>query len=380
MELLKELTNLETDDCIEKLRKETLPLVMWGAGSSAAEILFYLQSQGIRVDDIFVDDEYYSENAVLEGKSILSYSMLKAKYDKVNVIMGNSYYEKKKILEEKECIEGVYCLFSLSYHVFEKTPYDEIEKNLQDFQETYDVLEDVLSKSNFMAFLKTRISGNNRYIEEVFENEITFFKNDIIHLCENEIYLDVGAFNGDTIRLFLKETNNRFRHIYAIEPDEENMRELKNYLNNIGLNGIELSDKGAWNKKGASYLLRNQQQSSVVCENIGMENYNQTNILKIMMEPLDDMFRYTDKVTLLKINYFLGVKEALEGSIDILKNHMPKLVITVGFDCFNVRIIPKLIKRINPDYKLYLRFNRSMVSGLVLYGIPSNNGTAEICN
>ena len=369
MSLLEELQNLDIDDSIDELHNETLPLVMWGAGSSASEVFYYLQNRGIKIADIFVDDEYYSENMVLEGKTVLSYSMLKEKYDMVNVIMGNSYYEKKEILKKKECIGDVFCLFSMSYHVFERTSYEEIEQHLQDFQETLDVLEDELSKSNFMAFLKTRVSGNNRYIEEVFKYETTFFENDIIQLCENEVYLDVGAFDGDTIRMFLRKTDHRYQHIYEFEADDENYLKLRNYISDIKLERIELSNKGAWNEKGRRAFLKNQKQASGVADNTETHNYIQADISTIMMESLDEMFYYTNKVTLFKINYRNGVKEALEGSANILRDHMPKLVITVGFDCYNVRAIPKLIKRINSKYRFYMRFCRSMASGLVLYGV-----------
>ena len=81
------------------------------------------------------------------------------------------------------------------------------------------------------------------------------------------------------------------------------------------------------------------------------------------------MFDYIDNVTLIKINYFAGVKEAVEGAKNLLQKQAPKLAITLGFDCRNIRCIPLLLKKINPEYKIYLCFNRGMASGLTLYGI-----------
>ena len=88
-----------------------------------------------------------------------------------------------------------------------------------------------------------------------------------------------------------------------------------------------------------------------------------------MVEPLDTLFDYYDKVTILKINYFEGVREAVQGAEKILKNYEPKVAISVGYDCRNIRYIPLLIKQINPNYKLYIRYNRGMASALTLYGI-----------
>ena len=60
MDILKELENLQEKENLEiQLKKEILPLVMWGAGELAGEINEYLKMNNIFLADIFVDDEYY---------------------------------------------------------------------------------------------------------------------------------------------------------------------------------------------------------------------------------------------------------------------------------------------------------------------------------
>lgn len=111
MDLLNELRGLEEKDVIKELRQETLPLVMWGAGSSAPEVNYYLKKNGIVISDVFVDDKYYTEGLMFEGRQVLSYSLLKEKYESMNVIFGNSNYEKKELLEKREGISKVYYLW-----------------------------------------------------------------------------------------------------------------------------------------------------------------------------------------------------------------------------------------------------------------------------
>lgn len=367
MDLLKELQGLKEYDVISDLNRETLPLVMWGAGSSAPEVNYYLRESGIMISDVFVDDEYYTQGLMFDGKPVLSYSVLKDKYDKVNIILGNSSYEKKELLEKRECINQVYCLFSVSYNVFDKTPLSEIEQHVSEFESVYELLEDDKSRNNLLAFLKTRIAGNNQYIMDVFEQEATFFRNEIFQIDENEIYLDVGAFDGDTIRLFLEENSGNYEYIYAVEPDDENYRRLEGYIKEKQLKNIEISKIGAWNAEEKLYFSSTEDQvSGVITEECAVSNMK---ISYIEAVPLDKMFVYSRQITLLKINYFEGVKEAIEGAAGILRKHAPKLVITVGFDCRNIRCIPALIKSINPKYKIYFRFNKGMASAFTLYGI-----------
>ena len=367
MDLLAELNGLDEEDVISAIRRETLPLVMWGAGSSAPEVSFYLESNGIHISDIFVDDDFYTESLMFQGRRVLSYSMLKQKYNRVNVILGNSNYEKKGALEEREIVNRAFCLFSISYNIFEKTPIAEIEQHIQEFESVYEMLEDRKSKRNLLAYLKTRVSGDNRHIVNVFEKETNFFHNDIFCIGNNEVYLDVGAFDGDTIRLFLNENNGCYRKIYAVEADEQNFERLQQFVKDSRINNVELSKLGAWNKKEKLHFFSScEQVSGILLEENLVDRQERISIEAV---PLDEMFDYSDKVTLLKINYFEGVKETVEGAENILRKHMPNLAVTVGFDCRNIRSIPGILKRINPNYKLYLRFNRGMTSGLVLYGV-----------
>lgn len=369
MDLLNELKELKEEDIISALHKETLPLVMWGAGSSAPEVQYYLKNNGITISDVFVDDEYYTDGLLFEGRSVLSYSMLKEKYDKVNVILGNSSYEKKEQLEKRACIAHVFCLFSISYNVFEKTPVSEIKQHITEFEEVYELLEDDKSRNNFIAFIKTRVSGNNQYIMDVFEQEATFFNNEIFQIGTDEIYLDVGAFDGDTIRLFMKENGARYKYIYAVEPDEKNYKKLENYVVTNRLENIEIKKMGAWNEEATLNFSSQTQVSQVSGVFSETQKIDRGELSRISAIPLDNMFDYKEPVTFLKINYFEGVKEACEGAAQILRNHNPKLAITVGFDCRNIRYIPCLIKKINTNYKIYLRFNRGMSSCLTLYAL-----------
>lgn len=366
MSILEELKDLEEEDVIRELRKETIPLVMWGAGSSAPEVDYYLKKHGIIISDVFVDDEYYAEGLFFNEKAVLSYSMLKEKYHKVNVILGNSYYEKKRNIRKKSIVRRVFCLFSISYNIFEKTPLTEIEQYISEFELVYKLLEDNKSKKNLLAFLKTRVSGNNRYIIDVFEHETNFFHNTIFKINKDEVYLDVGAYDGDTIRLFLKENCGNYKYIYALEPDENNFKELKGFVKKNHINNIQLEKLGAWNCERGLLFSSEHQVSGVATED---DSSDTDKISKVLVAPLDDMFDYIDTVTLIKINYYKGVKEAVEGAENLLKKHAPKLAITIGFDCRNIRCIPLLIKEINPEYKIYLRYNRGMASGLTLYGI-----------
>lgn len=226
----------------------------------------------------------------------------------------------------------------------------------------YNILEDEESKENFLAYLKTRVSGNHKYVSECFKQEANFFHNDIFRIGKNEVYIDVGAFDGDTIRLFLQENNGDYDEIYAIEADPVNREKLEQYIADAGVDRIHVTGNGAWNTYGKLQFCESGLQTSGLSAG---EDERSSSCIDV--QPVDDMFDYKKEITLFKINYFEGVREAVEGATAILQKFAPKLAITVGFNCENIRELPLLIKQINPDYRIYLRYNRGMVSALTLY-------------
>ncbi len=367
--ILGELKNLEIkNNLADELNMQTLPLVMWGAGEMAEEVNFYLKKHNIFLADIVVDDEYYSKSLIFDGKLVLSFSMLEKKYPQVNIILGHSVYEKRIILEQFAFINKVFCLSSYVYGMYEKVPMAEIEDHIDEYKTTGEIFADEMSFQCYMAFLKTKVSGDNSYIFEVFRKENNYFNNEIFKVNDNEVFVDIGAYDGDTIRLFMKENKGQYKHVYAIEPDDISRKNLENYIFAKNLKRVTISGSIPWKENGKLYFVTNEnrQLSRLIFSKMGrkdgVKNY-------IKAEPLDEMFQYRERVSLIKINYLEGVKEALEGAENILKEHKPKLAITVGFDIENIKNIPILLNRINPDYRLYLRFNHAITSALTCYGI-----------
>ena len=48
-------------------------------------------------------------------------------------------------------------------------------------------------------------------------------------------------------------------------------------------------------------------------------------------------------------------REALMGSKELIKAHAPKLLVSVYHRSEDLFALPTLVKKLNPDYKLYLR-------------------------
>jgi FkbM family methyltransferase len=60
-----------------------------------------------------------------------------------------------------------------------------------------------------------------------------YFSESVIKLCHDEVFVDCGAYRGDTLAAFLMSSKNNFSEYYAFEPDFSNFTELVSYANGI---------------------------------------------------------------------------------------------------------------------------------------------------
>ncbi|MBV8549038.1 MAG: FkbM family methyltransferase [Alphaproteobacteria bacterium] len=108
--------------------------------------------------------------------------------------------------------------------------------NLQAYDRIYDRLTDDLSKRTLMSWLQvmlnfdrtplyqTRMPQEMEYMNALFQQASIIPKKD-------EVYVDVGAANGDTVHKFLNASRMQYKKIVALEPHEANYNALLNIQN-----------------------------------------------------------------------------------------------------------------------------------------------------
>ena len=78
----------------------------------------------------------------------------------------------------------------------------------------------IYQKKVFSSILDFKISGDIKHLENITSTKLEIYRN-IIKPNLNEHYVDLGAYNGDTIKELLEITRNKYVRIYAMEPDRK---------------------------------------------------------------------------------------------------------------------------------------------------------------
>lgn len=340
---------------IEEIKTSQLPLILYGAACIAEKVYTYIIGNNIIVDDVAVDSEYIDANNMFFDKTIISIDDVFMKYNQCNIIVG--FYGmtnmKRKELLNNNIVNRVF-EFDHAFIYHYGLSLEDVRKHHKGYQNTYDYLQDELSRKTLTKFINARISGKINYMTEVMQ-EVQYFPNNIIKITDNETFVDCGAYDGDTIKEFLKVTKGRYDKIYAFEPDIKNLEALnKNYSK---YSDIEIHGAGIWSSRTILRFNANKGTASLI-DIIGETTINVDTIDNIVNDNI---------VTYIKMDIEGAEFEALKGAENTIKKYKPKLAVCVYHKIEDLIDIPQLLKKMVPEYKLYLRQHSTNSTELVLY-------------
>ena len=236
----------------------------------------------------------------------------------------------------------------------ENNNYEEIELKVQelkehvsDFEELYLNLEDYRSKKLLYAILNNWVHYDFQTLSEVTEKCYDdYFDLDLIPACNNEVFVDLGAYTGDSTISFLRNYGDSYKKIYAYEITPATYQVLNENLRDYS--NIVCYLKGVGDKRGSISVVDSLVDSSA---NTALLSADGT----IPMITLDEDIR--EEITIIKADIEGMEQEALRGAVNHIKNDHPKLLISVYHKNEDLWKIPKMIKEIDPTYKLYLRYH-----------------------
>lgn len=223
--------------------------------------------------------------------------------------------------------------------------------------QTYEILSDAQSKKVFDAIVERVLgSGDNFDIMAKVCEKNQYFPSDILTLSKHECFVDIGAFNGDTLRAFIEQTHAKFDAIFSFELDEINFNSLKENVKHMPTHEkIKIFNLGIWDSEcDITYSIGNSQSTIGAGEGKGH------------VVPLDDVLK-NEKVTYIKMDIEGAEPHALRGARNIIQSQKPQLAICIYHDFKHLWEIPLYFKELVPEYNIYLRHHTKLEYETVCY-------------
>lgn len=350
------------------------PLILYGAGNLGLMACEYLKKINTlpliiidakvpidEVDSMFGGVPLLNVAKVpeeIKTKSLLAICVVSTSYEEIKVSM--QYQGWVDIVPFYDIAESYRHIHPLSNGWF-ADPFS--AKDLADIELALEGYSDDISRAHLLQFLAWRRLRQEWHFEDApVQVNTRFFIPEIKNsFGKKEVFIDIGAHHGSVSDRFIKEVDEQFKEIIAIEPDLENHSILKEHFerrdwdikNRITITDEFLDEKPSRRKffPWLGYSSQFSEMGTKVVETKTIDNLD--------IEPTYMKFHLE--------GFELG---ALKGGIITINTFRPKLSITVYHNSDGIYLTMLwLLNNLN-NYNYYFRLHGWCGTGAVIYCIP----------
>lgn len=332
----------ETESSWDILKNTGLPIFIYGMGDGAVKILKIFEEKKIPAAGFFASDEFVRGHSFM-GHTVHSLSKVEKYVDEFIIVLafGAGYPE---LYDKINHIASKHTLIAPDVPVYGGGLFDLgfCEKNCDKLNAVYEMLADETSRKTYADVINFKISGDIRYLNRCTSDTDEIYKG-LIDLRNVREYIDMGAYNGDTVQEFLAFSGGNYDRIYALEPDASNFKKLKK--NTRDISGIQIYNAAAWSENTTL------QFSALNGRRATLTPLNGRKYIDVQAVTGDSL---TENADFIKIdvegaehNALLGCRRSIEKGAS--------LAVSLYHRNEDMYDIPLLVHNINPRLKLYVR-------------------------
>jgi len=341
------------------------PIALYGAGQTGRWVLSHMPD----LVTYFLDDTPSKQGQVIDGIPVLSLDEAARRFGSDILVIvcifsaGHHFPQTKEKLESRFGYEVIH-FWNAVLAMASGTPnlfLGPIENELA-WRDRYFRLEQKLaddhSRQVLAANLRMRLHAD--FATNMDSRTDLAFAGSV---PENLVYVDGGAFDGDTIASFLSWRSSSFARIVAFEPDSHNFLKLEAFLKSLpgDISGrISTHRKALWkDDKGIRFSAGGGVASAVTSDG---EIFVDTVSLSTFSDVTEPMF--------IKLDVEGVEQQVLIGDEEFIRKKRPILAISVYHNQSDLLDIFEMITRWNLGYNFYLRCHGGDGTDLTLYCIP----------
>ena len=225
----------------------------------------------------------------------------------------------------------------------------------------FSIFEDGESRDQFLRQIAWRLTGDFDALSSPVPDEI-YFPREIAFPNGKEVFIDCGAYDGDTLLRFLDRASGAFHKIVAFEPDPANLSALDDTLSKLP---PDVRDRVTV----LPYALGDVECTVRFCANGTPGSAVGAGDTEVKCAQLDEVLS-GEAPTFIKMDIEAFEPRALAGAADLIRRCEPVIAACSYHVQDHVWTIPLLLKQLNPRYAILLRQHIQLVEDLVCYAAP----------
>lgn len=335
-----------------KIYNECSDVVVWGAGECAndfRELFMAAEGKALKV-------KYYIDKniAVCDGKNIFSIERFKEEKETIDLVLIATQYTSSVLDELKDMgyTGKIISVFNIIY----KQKWGDTREIQNHMDALKDILADNKSRELVDIICKKRKSLDVDYSEYCEGNQ--YFVENIIKRESDAVFVDAGAYDGETIEEFIEFQKNEYKKILSFEMNEVNYQKI---MQKKFDDRVKVYNMGLWDTKTECRYNLEEDSSS-----LGEGDY----IAQCVK--LDEILS-GEKVTFIKMDIEGAEQRALLGAEKSIKKWKPQLAICIYHKQNDLWEIPFMVHSMVPEYRLYIRHHMPNINETVLYAVLEDN-------
>jgi FkbM family methyltransferase len=320
----------------------------------------YAESVAKNIDvDGFIDD-FSNEKAFLK-KPVFKSTQVPKNALVLNVAGGRPLSAREKLNQL-----GLQNLDYFAFSKISKFPFmplrfnerfqDEFLLNKQKFNWIYRLLNDEVSRLIFEKLVRFRYDHDILHLEGFTQRENVQYFEEFLSLNKaNEIFIDVGGFNGFTTLEFIKRCP-QYSSVHIFEPDKKNYELCVSAT--CKFPEIYCHPLGLGSKKEMLYFKMNDSSSRI----------SDNGDVMINVVRLDSFSQIAP--TFIKMDIEGAEYSAILGAEKIILKSHPRLAIAVYHNSGDFWRIPELVLGIRNDYEILIRHYSESIYETIMFFLP----------
>ena len=356
----------------EQLRAGDGTVVLFGAGRLGQLCARALARAGVPLR-AFCDGSSRLHGTTVEGAEVLAPAEAARRFGGALFVVAIwTGTARESMLERVAFLRGLGCAHVTSYaplvwaHGAEEAPFHAFDLPSRTLAAAAPLralaahLGDDASRRVFLAALRQRLRG---IFDATAPAAAQYFPGDIIRLSEDEVFVDGGAFDGDTLADFVGRVGERFAHYHAFEPDAANRVRLMGRLEGL---------PAAVREKITIHPLALHAESATLSftDQGGPTSHVGTGgNTSVRGERLDAILA-VQRLSFLKLDVEGAERAALAGAKASIIQHRPQVAACVYHEPNDLWEIPQRLAALLPNSRFYLRQHGFDGWETVVYVVP----------
>jgi FkbM family methyltransferase len=357
------------------LRKD-VPLVLYGAGNLGQSTARRLQDVGVE-PLAFADDTPGKEGLTIAGIPVLSPQVALATFGAETIFVVTIHNPVASFLKVQGRLQQLFGAHVISFLALAWAypdaflPYLQFElpqavlAKATAIRRAFDLLADEESRRQFVAHLKFRLRLDFPALPESAKGD--YFPPDVLApLPADATFVDCGAFDGDTVRLFLAHQSGRFGRIFAFEPDARNYQSLCDYVA-----GLDEPTQRRIIASCASVGARREKLSFSATGDTDA-GFSETEETQVDVVPLHEVIPDDAASLFIKIDVEGAEGAALAGAAQLIRGRDPIIAVCIYHRPDDLWQLPMVLHAIEPAHRLFIRTLGEDGMDVVCFAVPQH--------